>query len=108
MIQFLYTIRPTRPGLLEASTAEEDRIVDDHFRYLQGLVEAGVVLLAGRTLNTDPSSFGIVILLAPSEAEAHQIMNADPAVQAGVFRAALFPYRIALTSERLGRDVFES
>lgn len=29
------------------------------------------VLMAGRTLNTDERAFGIVVLLAPSEARAH-------------------------------------
>jgi len=55
-----------------------------------------VVLLAGRTLNTDPSSFGIVILTADTEQEARRIMHNDPAVKARVMRAELYPYRIAL------------
>ncbi|MFL5803143.1 MAG: YciI family protein [Roseiflexaceae bacterium] len=53
-------------------------------------------MLAGRTLNTDPSSFGIIILRADTEATARGIMEDDPAVQQGVMRAELFPYRIAL------------
>ena len=62
---FLYKIRPSRPEMLSTgSTTEEDRIIDLHFAYLQGLTEAGVVFMAGRTLNTDPSSFGIVIFSA--------------------------------------------
>ena len=55
-----------------------------------------MVLLAGRTLNTDPSSFGIVILTADTEQEARRIMHNDPAVKARVMRAELYPYRIAL------------
>ena len=70
--------------------------VSRHFEYLQDLTRRDIVLLAGRTLNTDPSSFGIVILRAASEAEARALMLADPAVREGVMRAELFPYRIAL------------
>jgi uncharacterized protein YciI len=94
---FLYKIRPSRPEMLSTgSTTEEDRIIDLHFAYLQGLTEAGVVFMAGRTLNTDPSSFGIVIFSAESEEEARHIMQADPAVSTRVFWAELYPFRIAL------------
>jgi hypothetical protein len=31
-----------------------------HFEYLNALMQRGVVWLAGRTLTTDPASFGIV------------------------------------------------
>ena len=95
--QFLYRIQPTRPAMLtEGPTPEEDAIVGQHFAYLQGLMAQGTLMLAGRTLNTDPSSFGIVIFFAGSEAEARAIMENDPAVRQGVMRAELFPYRIAL------------
>jgi hypothetical protein len=70
------------------------------FDYLKALVEQCSVILAGRTLNTDESSFGIVIFKAESEDAARAIMNNDPAVQAGVMHARLFPYRIALMADR--------
>ena len=95
--QFLYRIQPVRAAMLvEGPTSEESRVVGEHFEYLKRLVGEGVVLLAGRTLNTDPSSFGIVILRADSQEEARSVMEADPAVRQGVMRADLFPYRIAL------------
>jgi uncharacterized protein YciI len=97
MSQYLYRIQPTREGLLIESMPDEDRIVSEHFRYLRRSARDGVVLLAGRTLNTDPSSFGIVIFEAESEEAAREVMRNDPAVQASAFRAELFPYRIALT-----------
>jgi len=55
-----------------------------HFSYLEALAGRGVVILAGCTLNTDESSFGIVIFKAESDEAAHTIMTHDPAVQAGV------------------------
>ncbi|MGB2984201.1 MAG: YciI family protein [Candidatus Bipolaricaulia bacterium] len=101
MPQFLYRIQPTRPEMLSASTADEDLIVEKHFAYLKDLRDRGVVLLAGRTLNEDPSSFGIVILEAALEAEARNVMVEDPGVRDGVFRAQLFPYSVALASEKI-------
>ena len=98
--QYLYKIQPTRPEMLtDGPTPEEEAIVSDHFAYLKGLTEQGIVILAGRTLNTDESSFGIVIFEAESEEAARKVMNNDPAIQQGVMRAELFPYRIALMAE---------
>jgi len=99
--QFLYTVQPVRPGFYDESTPEEDRIVTAHFHYLKALCDRGDVLLAGRTLHTDPTSFGLVILRAGSACEAQQIMLKDPAVEAGVFRAQLHPFRTALASTAL-------
>lgn len=99
---YLYRIEPSRPEMLAAgATPADERAVGDHFEYLRELTEAGVVLLAGRTLNTDPSAFGIVIFRAADDAAARRVVDADPAVAAGVFRAELFPYRIALVGPEL-------
>ncbi len=100
MQQYLYRIQPTRPEMLtEGPAPEEQAIVGEHFDYLQDLTEKGVVILAGRTLNTDPSSFGLVVFQAQSEAEARETMENDPAVRNGVMRAELYPYRLALMRE---------
>jgi uncharacterized protein len=94
---FLYKIQPVRPEMLSTGeTPEEEQAISEHFSYLQALTEAGVVLLAGRTLNTGVSSFGIVILAAGSELEARRVMLGDPAVAQRVMRAELYPFRIAL------------
>jgi uncharacterized protein YciI len=74
----------------------ESEIIDAHFTYLKELVEAGTVLLAGRTTNTDNSSFGVVVFKAASEKEAAGLVAKDPAVKQGVFRAELFPFGLAL------------
>lgn len=95
--QFLYKIQPTRLAMLTAGpTNEEARLVSEHFHYLQGLCEAGIVKLSGRTLNTDATTFGIVIFEAADENAARAIVDNDPAVKHGVMRAELYPYRIAL------------
>jgi uncharacterized protein YciI len=98
--QYLYKIQPTRLEMLtQGPTPEEATIVAQHFAYLKDLAEQGVVVLAGRTLNTDESTFGIVIFNANSEESARDIMNSDPAVKKGVMRAELYPYRIAVMTK---------
>lgn len=98
--QFLYKIQPTRLAMLAAGpTEEEELLVSEHFQYLQRLCETGVVKLAGRTLNTDASAFGIVIFEAADETAARAIVDNDPAVKHGVMQAELYPYRIALMAK---------
>ena len=67
-----------------------------HFNVLEKLHKDGKLILAGRTLNMDEKTFGIVILEVESEQEAQTIMKNDPAVSEGIMTAELFPYRVAL------------
>jgi uncharacterized protein YciI len=99
--QFLYRVQPARPAMLSVGpTPEEAAIVADHFNYLKDLTAKGVLILAGRTQTTDETSFGIIIFRAESEEAARAVMNSDPAVAKGVFRASLFPYKVALMEGR--------
>ena len=99
--EFIYRIRPARPEMLTIGpTATESAWIDQHFTYLKDLTERGIVQLAGRTLNTDPTCFGIVIFRVETEEAARLIMENDPAVQNGVMRAELFPFRTALQGGR--------
>ena len=82
--------------LSEGLTDREDKVIETHFAYLSDLKEKGVVKLAGRTTNTDASSFGVMIFEARDEHAAREIMANDPAVKEGVLAARLFPFRIAL------------
>lgn len=95
--QFIYVLKLI-PTLLDESnwTDREEKAVDDHFNMLQELLAAGKLILAGRTLNMDEKTFGIVILEVDYEEEAQTIMKNDPAVAGGVMTAELFPYRVAL------------
>jgi uncharacterized protein YciI len=99
MAQFLYRLRPTRLEMLtDGPTPDEARSIGDHFHYLQGLLATEVLLMAGRTLNSDESTFGIVVIDVASERDARQVSSNDPAVKSGVMRAELFPFRVALWS----------
>ncbi len=99
--QFLYKITPTRMEMLiDGGTAAESAIVGQHFAYLQELTQAGIILMAGRTLNTDADSMGIVVFYAQDEQQAQKLVAADPAVAQGVMRAKLYPFRVALSAKR--------
>ena len=82
--------------LTSGSNEFESRVVSEHFNYLKQLTKDGVVILAGRTQNADYSSFGIVLFNAETIQAAREIMLNDPAVKNNVFRAELFPYKMAL------------
>ena len=100
--EYLYKIQPTRLEMLtQGPTPEEAAIVAQHLAYLQRSAEQGVVVLAGRTQTADERAFGIVILRAASEEAARNVMNNDPAVQKGIMRAELYPYRIAVMAKAL-------
>jgi uncharacterized protein YciI len=97
MNQFVYVLRLTRPKMLsDGPTADEARLVDEHFAWLQGLLAAGSLKLAGRATDAGERTFGIVVFEAVDSAAAAALMAADPAVRAGVMAAELFPFRIAL------------
>jgi uncharacterized protein len=96
-LQFLYQLKLIPALLNEANwTEREEAIVQHHFEVLQGLLREGKLILAGRTLNMDPTGMGIVILEVESEKEARDLMKNDPAVKEGIMEATLFPYRVAL------------
>jgi len=99
--QYLYQIRPTRVEMLSQGPDErESRLVAEHFEYLRRLTEEGVVLMAGRTLDSDARAFGIVVFTAKSHEAARELMGRDPAVAQGVMQAELFPFRMGLWSRR--------
>lgn len=93
--QFIYFLKLI-PRLLDDSawTPEDEEIVERHFKRLQELATEGKVILAGRTLDANPT--GIVILEIDSEDEARSLMEADPTVAEGIMTAGLHPYSVAL------------
>jgi uncharacterized protein YciI len=96
MPEFLYMVQARRPQLLtEGPTDEELEILGRHSAYLEDLARRGVVELAGRTQNTDATSFGIVVFRAENEDAARALMRDDPAVRHGIMDATLFPYKVA-------------
>jgi len=97
---FAYRIRPTRIEMLSAGpTPAEADAVQRHYDHLRALTTAGTVVLAARSLTTDPTSFGLVVFHARDEAAAREMMERDPAIVEDVMQGELFPFRIALWGE---------
>ena len=71
-----------------------------HFTRLKNDTKEGKVILASRTTNSDEIQFGIVISNEKSWESAKAYMNSDPAVNASLMTATLFPHRVALIKKR--------
>lgn len=97
MNQYIYVLHLI-PRLFDESnwTSDDYAIVDKHFSNLKKLLIEEKLILAGRTLDEDDKKFGIVIFEAETQELAELIMLSDPAVMAGIMRADLYPYRVAL------------
>ena len=100
MNHYLYQLKPTRANMLsDGPSVDEAAIIEQHFQYLMDLTNQKIVLMAGRTLTEDETTFGIVLLQAESESAASQIMAGDPAVAKNVMQAVLFPFGLALWAD---------
>ena len=96
MEQYIYVLKLKKEFVdRENWTEKENETAAVHFEHLKQLAEEGTVILAGRTLNTDESQFGIVILEAETKKRALMIMKSDPALKRGLMNGELYPYRIA-------------
>ena len=95
--QFVYFLEPVRATFLVDATETEEATVMEHFRYLQGLLAKGSLILAGRTAEHTP--LGIVVFEADDLDAARRIMEQDPAVAAGVFKGRVAAYHVALLRE---------
>ena len=94
MPHFVAFLRPARPTFPGDATSVELAVVDNHFQHLQQLLSQGVLVLAGRTDEAEP--VGLVILETKDMAAARHLLDADPAIASGLFKARLAPYHLAL------------
>ena len=97
MSEWLCIIRPPRPTFMDDASADEQRVMEEHFAYLGHLLRDGKLLLAGPCL--DPV-FGVIVLVAETESEAWGLVRADPSVRAGVQTPELHPFRASLVAGR--------
>jgi hypothetical protein len=93
---FLVLLRPARAGFPADATEPEIAKVGEHFEYLQELARAGVVRLAGRTDEAFP--LGIIVLRARDRAEAEGLLAKDAALSAGIMKAELKDFRLAIVA----------
>jgi hypothetical protein len=72
-------------------TDEGDRLIWEHGRRLMGLREAGLMSIVCPV--TDTGDFAGVSIFGQSADEVREILDGDPAVQAGVLVYELYPVR---------------
>jgi uncharacterized protein YciI len=89
---FVIMLRPANDYGIEGTNEK----VSEHFKYLQRLLQDGILTMAGRFSDV---LIGLVMIEAESREAAIEIMKNDPAVKSGIFHAELYPWRIALKAE---------
>ena len=82
------------PNWLPGKTVSQQPL-REHGRYLQRLMANGELVLAGPFLDDQG---GLILLKAANLSEAQQIANEDPAIQKGILRPTVHPFRIAFDS----------
>ncbi len=93
-----YLLRPTRPDILQTGpTAEEAALAAAHWAYTTELHAAGRVALAGRTVG-EGDTFAVIVVSAPDEGAAAELVAAEPGVAGGLFTAELHPFELMLTA----------
>ena len=98
---FLIRIEPVRATFNDDATAEEAKIMSEHFEYLKGLLVAGKLVMAGPAQKTGERPFGLIVVASPDEAAAEEIMKNDPTVQANIMRGNVYRFTLSLLK---GRD----
>jgi uncharacterized protein YciI len=96
-VLFLVTFEPPRADFFATLTEEEGATVVDHFEYLVRLHDEGTVKFAGRA---EDGKFGMAIVEAESEERATEVMNASPAVLAGLYTGRVTTWNLPV--ETLG------
>ena len=94
--EYFVRLLGTREGWPNDMTAEEQRIMSEHFEYLKDLVDKKKVLMAGPCF--DPV-FGLIVLRVDSREEAVSIMDNEPSVKQGVHTYDLNEMRVSLMAD---------
>ena len=77
---YMYTLVPARAAMLtEGPTETEKMLAARHWAYSLDLLQRGIVVFGGRTIDRSADSFAIMVFRAGSTDEARAIMQNDPA-----------------------------
>lgn len=87
----------TRENWPNDMTKDEEKIMEEHFVYLQNLVKVKKVVLAGPVFSNPV--FGLIIMQVGSEKEAKEILDKDPSVVTGLHTYDLSPMKLSLLGD---------
>lgn len=87
----------TRPGWPDDATESESAVMGDHFRYLEGLMARGNVLMAGPVFG----EFGLIVVRARDKSEARKLLENDPSVMAGLHSFELHEMKVSLLADHV-------
>ena len=92
-LQFFIKLTPPRATFPADITPAEQQLMDQHAAYWAELFKAGKVLILGPVF--DPKgAFGMGVIEAATEAEAHAMANNDPTVKAGLNTIEILPMHV--------------
>ena len=94
MRTWLIRLIPPRPTFADDATSAEQALMEQHFAYWKDLNAKGVCLFGGPVL--DPKGvYGILVVRAATEDEAHALGSGDPSVKGGVNKIEVAEIRVA-------------
>lgn len=101
---YLVKLLGTRPTWPDDMTADEEKIMSEHFMYLKKLVHDRKVITAGPVF--DPT-FGLIIFQVQSEDDVREIMSNEPSIVNGLHTYEISQMKVSLLCENtpIGRFV---
>jgi uncharacterized protein YciI len=99
-LQYMYLFRandPAKAASRDNWTSEDEETFNLHWANLNGLIEEGKLILAGRAYDPDGTGPAIVILEVDSEEEAQRIFDSEPFFTRGFATGRLHPFRVAIS-----------
>lgn len=91
--QYMVRLLGTRDGWPENMSAEEQKIMEEHYQYLKDLTIKKKVIMAGPVF--DPV-FGLIVFNTMPRNELQAIMDKEPSVAGGVHTYEISPMRVSL------------
>jgi uncharacterized protein YciI len=102
-LHFMYVMTPTDPSKTisrDGWTDYDRETFQLHLAHMDRALEAGTLVLAGRTLDPDGSGPAICVFQANSLEEAQRFFEAEPFITRGFCTATLHPFSNPMTRAR--------
>ena len=97
---YLVELHGTRDGWPNVMTADEERVMGEHFDYLKQLTAKGTVLMAGPV----DMKWGLIVFKVYSETELQEIMDKEPSVAQKVHTYTFSPMIVSLLADYISRN----